>query len=81
MKRCPAPPHKQAHPTAKAARKHMAALIAKDGSERLNVYPCPKCGLWHVGHDTRQLAKDIRRVLRNGTNAARRIRARKAAHR
>lgn len=64
------------HTTAQAARSHMAALIAHDGSIRMNVYPCGDCQGWHVGH-ARGLARDIKRAVAQGTAKTRANRRRK----
>lgn len=70
------PTGKIRHKTAEAAGRHMAALIAKDGSIRMNVYPCRACQGWHVGH-MRGLAADIAKALRAGSSAARSHRSRR----
>lgn len=64
------PTGKVRHRTREAALRHMAALVAKDGSTRLNVYPCRKCGRWHVGHRW-GLGRDIKAAIRAGNKAAR----------
>lgn len=71
------PTGKVRHRTRAAALRHMAELIAKDGSVRMNVYPCRTCGYWHVGH-ARGLKADMRAAIRDGNKAAK---AAKAARR
>lgn len=42
---------KRRHPTRGKALAHMRQLVRRGAaSERLNVYECPHCGGWHVGH-------------------------------
>lgn len=43
---------KQQHPSRKAAAGAMWALIRDQGEKRhdFNVYKCPLCSNWHVGH-------------------------------
>lgn len=40
---------KRRHDTEEAAARHKARLIAR-GAVRIHVYPCRKCGGYHVGH-------------------------------
>lgn len=70
------PTGKIRHKTPEGAAIHMAALIAKDGSIRMNVYPCRSCGGWHVGHK-RGLKADIARALKAGNTANRSHRSRR----
>ena len=74
MTACPS--GKVRHRTKAAALRHMAALIAKDGSTRMNVYLCKACGRWHVGH-ARGLARDIAAALKAGNAATRARRKRR----
>lgn len=70
------PTGKIRHKTPEGAAIHMAQLIAKDGSIRMNVYPCRACGGWHVGHK-RGLKADITKALRAGSSATRSHRSRR----
>lgn len=41
---------------------HLAKTLG--GTNRLNVYPCPKGHGWHVGHRPGTLVKDLKRLRR-----------------
>ena len=60
-RRCPTPT-KVAHPNEAAARRHVAALYAKEGKAALvRAYKC-QCGAWHVGGRRKKFGR--RRVQR-----------------
>lgn len=59
---CPTP-GKIGHPTRHEALAHAAALRRKDGFFGGQAYHCP-CGLWHVGHRTRNHQPRHRRKRR-----------------
>lgn len=59
------------HPDEASALAQLAMLKArKPVGPRMHPYRCPFCHDWHIGHDGRQLTKDIRRALRAGKRAA-----------
>jgi hypothetical protein len=57
---------KTRHVDLAAARE--AALRARGRGHRVNTYPCPYCGGWHIGHPTR----DQRHAGRQAVAARRR---------
>ena len=41
---------KVCHRGQKTARRHLKGLRGGQGDNGLEVYPCRRCGYWHVGH-------------------------------
>ena len=68
LPKCPAC-GKCAHPTQASAEAHKVILERTRGASRLHVYRCPGAGAYHVGHDRKQLNRDLANALRAGTAA------------